>query len=107
MRFILRTTFWLGVVLILLSSGSSQPVTKPQVSASEAIAAAEGVVADIQQFCERQQQTCVVASRTAITLGQRAQAGAKTLFQSLSARFGSNEPKSAQPVPLPPERPSQ
>jgi hypothetical protein len=101
MRFILRTTFWLGVVLVLLPNGNSEPVTKSQVSASEAIAAAEGMVADVQQFCERQQQVCVVASRTALTLSQRAQAGAKALFESISARFGSNESKSAKPIPLP------
>ena len=89
MRFLLRTIFWLGLVLILLPSTGSQPVPKSQVSASEAFSAAKGVVTDIQTFCERQQEACMVGSRTAITLGQRAQAGAGMLYEFLSERFGS------------------
>jgi len=102
MRFLLRTIFWLGLVLILLPSGGSQPVPESQVSASEALSAAKGVVTDIQTFCERQQEACVVGSRTAITLGQRG--------QMLNERFGSNESASVRtmdPVPLPRARPSQ
>ena len=110
MWFILRMTFWLGVVLVLLPNGGSQPVPKSQVSASEAFSAAKGAVSDMQHFCERQQEACVVGSRTAITLGQRAQAGAKMLYEFLSERFGSDESRRVQTtesVPLPPARPSQ
>ena len=110
MRFILRMTFWLGVVLVLLPNGGSQPVPKSQVSASEAFSAAKGAVTDIQHFCERQQEACVVGSRTAVTLGQRAQAGAKMLYEFLSERFGTNEPRRARTtdsVPVPSARPSQ
>src|SRR5258705_11195248 len=105
MRFLLRTTFWLGLVLILLPSSGSQPVPESQVSASEAFSAAKGVVTDIQTFCERQQEACVVGSRTAITPGKRAQTGAKMLGE----RFGSNESPSLvtmESVPLPRARPS-
>ena len=106
MRFLLRATFWLGLVLVLLPNSGSQPVPKLQVSTSEAFSAAKGVVTDIQNFCERQQETCMVGSRTGITLGQRAQTGAKMP----SERFGSNESASVRTmdsVPLPRARPSQ
>jgi Family of unknown function (DUF5330) len=109
MRFLLRATFWLGLVLVLLPNSSSHPVPKLQVSTSEAFSAAKGVVTDIQNFCERQQEACMVGSRTSITLGQRAQAGAGMLYEFLSERFGSNESRSVrakEPVPLPPARPS-
>jgi hypothetical protein len=109
MRFLLRATFWLGLVLILLPNSSSHSVPKLQVSPSEAFSAAKGVVTDIQNFCERQQEACMVGSRTSITLGQRAQAGAGMLYELLSERFGSNESRSVramEPVPLPPARPS-
>src|SRR5262249_22114085 len=49
-------------------------------------------VADFGHFCDRQQEACVVGSRTAVTLGQRAQAGAKMLYEYLSQRLGSNNP---------------
>ena len=110
MWLILRMTFWLGVVLVLLPNGGSQPLPKSQVSASEAFSAAKGAVTDIQHFCERQQEACVVGSRTAVTLGQRAQAGAKMLYEFLSERFGTNEPRRARTtdsVPVPSARPSQ
>lgn len=109
MRFLLRATFWLGLVLVLLPNSSSHPVPKLQVSPSQAFSAAKGVVTDIQNFCERQQEACMVGSQTSITLGQRAQAGAGMLYEFLSERFGSNESRSVramEPVPLPPARPS-
>jgi len=46
MRFLLRATFWLGLVLVLLPNSSSHPVPKLQVSPSQAFSAAKGVVTD-------------------------------------------------------------
>ena len=108
MWFLLRMTFWLGIVLILLPMVNSQSVPKSQVSTSEALWAAKIVAADIQQFCERQREACVVGSQATVTLGQRAQAGAKILYEFLSEQFGSNESRSIPTtdlVPLPPIRP--
>ena len=108
MWFLLRMTFWLAVVLVLLPTGGSQTAPKSQVSASEAFSAAGGAVTDFEHFCERQQEACVVGSRTAVTLGQRAQTGAKMFYEFLSKRLGSNEPKSARTtdsIPLPQRRP--
>jgi hypothetical protein len=110
MWFLLRITFWLGVVLVLLPNGGSQPVPKSQVSASEAFSAAKGAMADIQHFCERQREACVVGSQATVTLGQRARVGAKMLYEFLSEQFGSDEPKPTQAkesVPVPPARPLQ
>jgi hypothetical protein len=108
MWFFVRITFWLAVVLVLLPTGGSQTVPKSQLSASEAFSAARGAVTDFEHFCERQQEACVVGSRTAVTLGQRAQAGAKMLYEFLSERLGSNESKSVRTtdsVPFPQPRP--
>src|SRR4029077_581325 len=88
MWFLLRMTFWLAVVLVLLPTGGSQTTPNPQVSASEAFSAARGAVTDFEYFCERQQEACVVGSRTAVTLGQRAQAGARMVYEFSSERFG-------------------
>ena len=107
MWFLLRMTFWLAVVLVLLPTSGSQTAPKSQVSASEAFLAAKGAVTDFEHFCERQQEACVVGSRTAVTLGQRAQAGAKMLYEFLSQHLGSNESKSVRTtksIPLPQRR---
>ena len=108
MWFLLRMTFWLAVVLVLLPTGGSQTAPKAQVSASEAYLAARGAVTDFEHFCERQQEACVVGSRTAVTLSQRAQAGAKMLYEFLGERLGSNESKAVRimdSIPLPQPRP--
>jgi hypothetical protein len=111
MWFLVRVTFWLGLVLVLLPSGGSQPVPPSQVSAGEAISAAKAAVSDMQGFCERQREVCVIGSQAATTLGQRAQAGAKILYEFLQSQFGTDEPSgratTTGSVPLPLPRPSQ
>jgi Family of unknown function (DUF5330) len=110
MWFLLRMTFWLGVVLVLLPNVGSQPVPKSQVNASEAFWAAKVVVADIQHFCERQREACIVGSQATVTLGQRAQAGAKMLYEFLSEQFASDDTRPGRTtdfVPVPRARPSR
>ena len=107
MRFLLRVTFWLGVVLILLPSGGSQPLPKSQVSPGEAFSAASAAVSDMQKFCVRQPAVCEVGSQTAVTLGQRAQVGAKMLYEFLHERFGNDEAGATQPTGSLPAKPSQ
>ena len=80
MWFVLRMIFWLGVVFVLLPNGGSQSPPKSQISASQALLAAKGIVADIQHFCERQPEACVVGSQATVTLGQRAQGGSYRRF---------------------------
>jgi uncharacterized protein DUF5330 len=108
MWFLLRMAFWLAVVLVLLPTGALQTAPKSQVSAGEAFSAARGAVTDLEHFCERQQEACVVGSRTAVTLGQRAQAGAKMLYDFLGERLRSNESRSlrtTESIPFPRPRP--
>ena len=87
MWFLLRMTFWLGVVLVALSNVASQSVPKSPINATEALLAAKDIVTDIQHICERQQEACAVGSQTTVTLGQRAQVGAKILYEFLSEKF--------------------
>jgi len=110
MGFLLRIMFWLGVVLVLLPSVGSQPVSKSQVSAGEVFWAAKTVLADTQHLCERQSEACIAGSQAMLTLYRRAQAGAKMLYEFLSERFGWEESRSVRTtgsVPVPPSRPSQ
>src|SRR5437660_2392370 len=91
MRFLLRMAFWLTLVLALLPSGGSQPMPKVNVSAIDAMSAAKATVTDMGSFCERQPEACTVGSQTAVVIGQRAQAGAKMLYEYFSERFGPRE----------------
>ncbi len=96
MWFLLRMTFWLGLVLVLLSNVGSRSVPKSQISATEALLAAKDLVTDIQHVCERQREACDVGSQTTVTLGQRAQIGAKILYDFLSEKLGSSGSKPGQ-----------
>jgi hypothetical protein len=114
MFFLLRVTFWLGLVLVLLPSGGAQTTApKVKVSAGDAMSAATAAVSDVRQFCERQPQACAVGSQAAVAIGYRAQAGAKMLYEFLNeqlgpAATGSVMPtKTVHPFPLPTPRPSQ
>jgi hypothetical protein len=85
MFFLLRITFWLGLVLILLPIGSAQrSPSGSEVSASEAISAASATVGDLRGFCGRQPDACTVGTQVATAIGYRAQAGAKMLYDALS-----------------------
>jgi hypothetical protein len=113
MRFLLRMAFWLTVILALLPSGGSQPTPKVNVSAGDAMSAAQATVSDVGSFCERQPNACSVGSQAATVIGQRAQAGAKMLYEYFNEHFGAHDAGSQEnastgkTVPLPPSRPSE
>jgi hypothetical protein len=90
MFFLLRMAFWLGLVLILLPSGSPQTPPANQVGASDAISAASATVGDLSQFCLRQPDACTVGSHVASELGTRAQAGARMLYEFVTTKLKTN-----------------
>jgi hypothetical protein len=92
MFFLLRMTFWLGLVLVMLPIGSAQRVVpNSEVSASEAISAASATVGDLRGFCGRQPDACTIGSQVATAIGYRAQAGAKMLYDALSEAMAPRE----------------
>src|SRR5271170_6808673 len=91
MFFLLRMAFWLGLVLILLPSGSSRQLPPSEVGASDAISAASATVGDLRQFCTRQPDACTVGTHVATTLGYKAQAGAKMLYDFLTEQLAPKE----------------
>ncbi len=85
MFFLLRMAFWLGLVLVLLPREKTPETEKaPQVGASEAVQAATAAVSDISQFCKRQPTACQVGGQAATAIGQRAQDGARKLYQIIT-----------------------
>ncbi len=82
MFFLLRMAFWLGLVLVLLPRDKTPESQKlPQLGASEAVSAASAAVSDMSQFCKRQPAACEVGGQAATVIGQRAQEGARKLYQ--------------------------
>jgi hypothetical protein len=85
MFFLLRVAFWLSIVLVLLPSGGP-PANAPKIDAGDAVSAAIAAVSDMGGFCDRQPEACDVGGKAAVAFGQRAQAGAKFLFDILSEK---------------------
>ena len=112
MFFLLRTAFWLGVVLVLLPTfagkeTSSSASTQSQVSATSAVSAAGATVADLAHFCERQPGACVIGAQAAAAVGEKAQAGAKILYDYLNDRANpktGSVPETAKPAKPAPAR---
>jgi hypothetical protein len=81
MWFLLRMTFWLGLVLVLLPRDKTADSGKlPQIGASEAVQAATAAVSDVSQFCKRQPAACEVGGQAATVIGQRAADGARKVY---------------------------
>jgi hypothetical protein len=106
MWFLLKSAFWLGLVLVLLPIGGTQPAPKVQVSAFDAMSAAKAAVSDMNKFCERQPDACVIGGQTAVALGQRAQVGAKMLYEFLNEQLGPSEASVTSTIPMPPAKAS-
>jgi Family of unknown function (DUF5330) len=85
MFFLLRMAFWLGLVLVLLPREKTPEAEKmPQIGASEAVQAATAAMSDMSQFCKRQPAACEVGGQAATVIGQRAQDGARKLYQIIT-----------------------
>jgi hypothetical protein len=122
MFFLLRLAFWLCLVCILLPSSNKPSSTDAKIDASAAVTAATAAVSDVRGFCERQPDACVTGGKVAVALGQKAEAGARTLYDFVTKlrekansgdRTGSVPgtltpsdlaPAWHAPVPLPPRR---
>src|SRR6202043_3127915 len=91
MFFLLRMAFWVGLVLVLLPRDKTPESNKqPQLGASEAVSAATAAVSDMSQFCKRQPAACEVGGQAATVIGQRAQAGARKLYQIITDKRASD-----------------
>jgi hypothetical protein len=102
MFFLIRVAFWLCVVLAFLPTGGSKQnmqaaAPNSDLNAVEAFSAATATVSDMRHFCERQPDACTVGSQAAVAFGQRAQAGAKMVYEFINERLVSQETGSITP----------
>jgi hypothetical protein len=87
MRFLIKVAFWLTIVVLLLPADSAKQGQATQVGALEALGAAQAAVEDASGFCARNPDACEVGSQAFQTFGEKAQHGARLLYEFLSARF--------------------
>src|ERR1043165_3422940 len=88
MFFLLRTAFWLSIVVMLLPTPDSMKAPEG-VGAAKAVSAASATMSDMGQFCTRQPDACEVGSQALTQFGHKAQASAKWVYDFLSEKLGT------------------
>jgi hypothetical protein len=101
MFFLLRMAFWVSVVLVLVPVFVSKDDkhTAPEsvkVNASEAVSAAVATISDLRNFCTRQPDACVIGAQAASAFGEKAQAGARILYDYAQERLAAKESHSVE-----------
>lgn len=95
MLFLIRTAFWLSIVILLLPMPESMKTPESGIGAAQAVTAASATVSDMGQFCTRQPEACQVGSQALTHLGHKAMASAKWLYEKFTAK---NEQPAAAPA---------
>ncbi|GLK76450.1 hypothetical protein GCM10008171_17040 [Methylopila jiangsuensis] len=79
MMFLIRTAFWISVLMLVLpiSVGSPDGKDGASIDPLSALSAAGATVSDLSSFCERQPDACSVGSQALKLVGERARASAE------------------------------
>jgi len=98
MWFLIKGSFWFGLVLVLLSffSGESSTGSQPKLQFSDAFVAATGAYDYVTGMCGEKPEVCVKGAETMAALGHRAREGARVAYELLDSRFGDDS--AAKPV---------
>jgi hypothetical protein len=87
-----RMVFWLGLIIALLPiAPSRQETSASKVGAVDSLTAASAAVSDIRQFCVRQPDACAAGSEAIAHFVQKAETGAKLVYQFLNERRVKDE----------------
>ena len=87
MMFLIRTAFWLIVLILLLPTDDRQR--------SEVYGTAEAAVKDVTSFCARNPETCAKGKDAFSVFMQKAQFGARMLMDFFNDETGSGGDASA------------
>lgn len=83
--------FWLTVVCVLLPNDSKTTAPDAQIDAVQAATLAGAAMSDMRGFCDRQPDACVVGGKVAVAIGHKAEAGARTIYEFISARLNEKQ----------------
>jgi hypothetical protein len=99
MMFLIRTAFWLSIVVLVLPTPESMKVPDSNIGTTQAVTAASAAVSDMGQFCARQPDACKVGSQALTQFGYKAQASAKWVYEFLTDKLGPAQTGSAAAEP--------
>ena len=97
MFFLLRTAFWLSIVILLLPADPARrDSARPQVGTLETLGVAQAAIEDARGFCARRPEACEAGSLALNSFGEKAQYGAKLIYEFLSDKFGEAPAKQTE-----------
>lgn len=110
MGFLIKSAFWLSLVLLVIPLGGNDAEGQAAVGPVETFLAARAVIGDVAELCERRPDACEVGRAAFNTIGVRAREGARIAYGMLDEHFaaeGETIHTGSIPVPSAPgERPS-
>ena len=83
MMFLIRTAFWLMIIILLLPTDEQQR--------SEVLGSAQAAVNDVTTFCDRNPETCARGKDAFAVFVQKAQFGARLLMDFIQDRTGTGD----------------
>jgi hypothetical protein len=83
MLFLIRTAFWLMIIVLLLPTDQQQR--------SEVYGTAQAAVHDVATFCDRNPETCARGKDAFSLFVQKAQFGARMLMDLINGRTGADD----------------
>jgi len=97
MGFIIKSIFWLSLVLLVIPFGTGGSSQGEAVSPVEALVAARGAIQDVAGMCARKPDVCETGKAALHTIGVRAREGAKFAYEALDSRYGEDGATAAAP----------
>jgi uncharacterized protein DUF5330 len=94
MFFLLRTAFWLTLVLALIPFGSNfESTSEENVDPVSAFIAAQATVSDIGGFCQRNPKACETGGNALTTIGNRASNGVRVVYEYIGTQVSAKPEK--------------
>ncbi|MDR4307489.1 DUF5330 domain-containing protein [Chelatococcus sambhunathii] len=104
MFFLIRTAFWISLLLLVLpfseTTKGDGPTAqdKASIDAMAALAAAGATISDVTGFCSRQPDACAVGGQAIKLVGERARESASAISDYLSQSPEREASKSGEPI---------
>lgn len=92
MSFIVRSVFWISLVLLLLPIGTGEGNEAPTIGLVEAYKAAHATISDLSGFCERNPETCETGGSVMTLVALKAKQAAL-----MAASYVTEEEPSSRP----------
>lgn len=80
MLFLIRTAFWLSVVVLLIPGSPQTNDEAPRVTLFEAVAAAGTAVADMSGFCDRNPDVCTTGNAALHVFADKVRNGTHMIY---------------------------